>query len=65
MEMAQVRPKNRNFVPMKNMLIFVISLICFFTIGYAFAFGESSVGIIGGQSNYMGVYAANGLFHER
>jgi Amt family ammonium transporter len=46
-EAAQVRKKSRNFVVTKNMLIFVVSLICFFVIGYAFAFGDSSVGIIG------------------
>ena len=60
-----MRKKSRNFVVTKNMLIFVISLICFFIIGYAFAFGDSSVGILGAQSEYVGVFSANGLYHER
>jgi Amt family ammonium transporter len=59
LEAAQVRKKNRNFVATKNMMIFVISLIVFFIVGYAFAFGESSGGVIGAQSNYVGVYRAN------
>lgn len=46
-EQAQVRKKNREFVAIKNMLIFVISMISFFVIGYAMAFGGSTVGIIG------------------
>lgn len=46
-ESAQVRKKNREFVAIKNMLIFLVGLITFFVIGYAFAFGDSSVGIIG------------------
>lgn len=64
-ESAQVRKKNRGFVATKNMMIFVVSLICFFVIGYAFAFGNSSVGIVGAQSEYVGVYSSNGLYHER
>jgi ammonia channel protein AmtB len=64
-EMAQIRKKNRQFVIIKNMLIFVITLLCFFVIGYAFAFGESSVGIVGAQYNYVGVFSANGFYHER
>lgn len=46
-ERAQVRPKNREFVVIKNMLIFVITLITFFVVGYAIAFGGSTVGIVG------------------
>ena len=46
-ESAQVRKKNREFVAIKNMLVFLVGLITFFVIGYAFAFGDSSVGIIG------------------
>lgn len=60
-----MRKKNRQFVVIKNMLIFVITLICFFIIGYAFAFGGSSVGIVGAEGNYIGVFSANGLYHER
>lgn len=47
------------------MMVFVISLICFFVIGYAFAFGSTSSGNIGAQSEYVGVFSANGLYHER
>ncbi len=46
-EAAQVTKKSRNFVVTKNMLIFVVTLIIFFLVGYAFAFGGTSVGIIG------------------
>jgi Amt family ammonium transporter len=46
-ESAQVRKKNKNFVVTKNMLIVLVSLICFFVIGYAFAYGDSSAGILG------------------
>lgn len=47
LEMAQVRPKNQNFVASKNMLIFTVSLVTFFIIGYGIAFGMSSAGIVG------------------
>jgi ammonia channel protein AmtB len=47
------------------MLIFVISMISFFVIGYAMAFGGSTVGIIGAQSEWVGVFTPNGLYHER
>ena len=46
-ESAQVRKKNRNFVATKNMMIFIVTLVVFFVVGYPFAFGNSSVGIIG------------------
>ena len=49
----------------KNMLIFVISLLIFFVIGYALAFGGSTVGIIGAQSEWVGVFTPDGLYHER
>ena len=65
LEIAQVSPKNRNFVAKKNMMMVSISFIVFFIIGYAFAFGYSSAGIIGAQTNYVGVFAADHLFHER
>jgi ammonium transporter, Amt family len=64
-EQAQVRKKNRDFVVIKNMLIFVISMIVFFVIGYALAFGGSTVGIVGAQSEWVGVFTPNGLYHER
>jgi ammonium transporter, Amt family len=64
-ESAQVRKKNRGFVATKNMMVFVFTLIAFFVIGYAFAFGHSSVGIVGAQSEYVGVFSPNGLYHER
>ena len=47
LEAAQVRPKNRQFVVTKNMLIVTLSLIVFFILGYAFAFGFSAVGVVG------------------
>ncbi|TNV84072.1 hypothetical protein FGO68_gene17622 [Halteria grandinella] len=64
-EQAQVRKKNREFVAIKNMLIFVISMITFFVVGYALAFGNSTVGIVGAQSEWVGVFTPNGLYHER
>lgn len=64
-EQAQVRKKNREFVAIKNMLIFVISLITFFVVGYAIAFGGSTVGIVGAQSEWVGVFTPDGLYHER
>jgi ammonia channel protein AmtB len=47
-EAAQMRKKNRQFIAIKNMLIFVLTLLCFFIVGYGIAFGDSSVGIVGG-----------------
>ena len=49
----------------KNMIIFMTSMIVFFVIGYAFAFGGSTVGIIGAKSEWVGVFTPNGLYHER
>jgi Amt family ammonium transporter len=46
-ETAQVRKKNRKYVLYKNILVILISLVVFFVVGYAFAFGDSSGGIIG------------------
>jgi Amt family ammonium transporter len=43
----------------------LFSLLTFFIVGYAFAFGNNSGGVIGAQSEYAGVYSANELFHER
>lgn len=55
-EAAQVRAKSRNFVLTKNIIIFMLSLFIFYLVGYAFAFGNSSVGVIGAQTNYLGIY---------
>jgi ammonia channel protein AmtB len=55
-ESAQTRLKSRNFVVTKNILIITISCVIFFVIGYAFAFGGTSAGVVGAQSNYVGVY---------
>lgn len=49
-EVAQVRPKNRQFVVTKNMMIATLSVVIFFIIGYAFAFGYSSASIVGAQT---------------
>jgi ammonia channel protein AmtB len=42
-----VKAKNRTFVAKKNMMIVCLSFIVFFIVGYAFAFGNSSGGIVG------------------
>jgi ammonia channel protein AmtB len=47
------------------MLIFVISMISFFVVGYAMAFGGSTEGIVGALSEWVGVFTPNGLYHER
>ena len=47
------------------MMIFIVSFVTFFVLGYAFAFGNSSGGFIGAQTNYVGVFSADHLFHER
>lgn len=47
------------------MMVFIISLIVFFVVGYAFAFGGSSAGVIGAQTNYVGVFSSNNQYHER
>ena len=60
-----MRKKSRDFVVIKNMIIFMTSMIVFFVIGYAIAFGGSTVGIIGAQSEWVGVFTPNGLYHER
>ena len=46
-------------------MVILISLVSFFLLGYAFAFGNTSGGVIGLQSEYAGVYSSNGLYHER
>ncbi len=60
-----MRKKSRDFVVIKNMIIFMTSMIVFFVIGYAMAFRGSTVGIIGAQSEWVGVFTPNGLYHER
>ena len=65
LEISQVRKKSRTFVAKKNLMIFLFSFTVFFVIGYAFAYGGSNGGVIGGESNYVGVMMSNNLFHER
>lgn len=65
LESAQVRKKNRRHVVAKNLMVVLASLLTFFVLGYALAFGNSSGGVIGGQYDYVGVFAANELYHER
>ena len=65
LETAQVRKKNRNHVLTKNMMVILLSLLTFFILGYPFAFGNSSGSVIGAQSEYVGVYSTNELYHER
>jgi ammonia channel protein AmtB len=40
----------------KNLMIVLLSLLSFFILGYAVAFGSSSAGIVGGQSEYFGIF---------
>jgi hypothetical protein len=40
-------------------------MITFFVLGYAIAFGGTTVGIVGAQSEWVGVFTPNGLYHER
>ena len=65
MESAQVRKKNQRYVATKNLLIILVSLVSFYVLGYAFAFGKSTEGIFGAQYEYVGVFSTNGLYHER
>lgn len=46
-------------------MIVLLSLLSFFILGYAVAFGNSTAGIVGGQSDYIGVFQSNGVYHER
>jgi ammonium transporter, Amt family len=46
-ETAQVRKKNRRQVVTKNMMVILVTLFTYFVLGYAFAFGDSSGGVIG------------------
>jgi len=48
LEQAQIRRKNRRHIVIKNMMIILLSLLSFFVLGYAIAFGNSSGGVIGG-----------------
>ncbi len=65
LETAQVRKKNRKHVITKNLMVILLSLLTFFIIGYAFAFGNTSGGVIGARYEYAGVYSDNQLYHER
>jgi len=65
LEQAQIRGKNRRHIVVKNLMIVLLSLLSFFVLGYAFAFGDSTAGIVGGQSDYFGIFKSNGLYHER
>ena len=47
------------------MMVVLVTLFTYFVLGYAFAFGDSSGGVIGGQSEYVGVFSSNELYHER
>ena len=47
LESSQVRKKNRRHVLTKNMMVILVSLFTLFILGYAFAFGNSSSGVIG------------------
>jgi len=56
LEQAQIRRKNRRHIIVKNLMIVLLSLLSFFILGYAVAFGSSSAGIVGGQSEYFGIF---------
>ena len=47
------------------MILFTVSLITFFIIGFGIAFGSTSAGIVGGQGDYIGIYNNDGMFSER
>jgi hypothetical protein len=47
------------------MMIVAVAFLVFFIVGYAFAFGGYSAGVIGAHTNYVGVFAPDHLFHER
>ena len=64
-ETSQVRKKNRRQVVTKNMMVILVTLFTYFVLGYAFAFGDSTGGVIGAQYEYVGVFSKNELYHER
>jgi len=47
------------------MMVILVTLFTYFILGYAFAFGDSSGGVLGAQSEYVGVFSNNELYHER
>ena len=42
MELSQAGKKNRDFIVLKNMLILLVVLLCWFCVGFSIAFGTSS-----------------------
>jgi len=47
----------------KNMTIFTASLALFFLVGFGIAFGGISAGVVGGRSEFVGIYN-NGNYHS-
>ncbi len=47
LEAGLIRKKNTINVAVKNVTDLIIAILCFWTVGYAFMFGESSSGLIG------------------
>jgi ammonia channel protein AmtB len=41
MELSQAGKKNRDYIVLKNMIILLICLLCWFTVGFAIAFGTN------------------------
>ena len=42
MELSQAGKKNREYIVLKNMIILLVVLLCWFTCGFAIAFGTNS-----------------------
>lgn len=42
LELAQTQKKNRDFIVMKNLMVFILALVTWFSIGYAVAFGTDA-----------------------
>lgn len=47
LEAGLIRKKNTINVAVKNITDLIIAILCFWAVGYAFMFGESSSGLIG------------------
>jgi ammonia channel protein AmtB len=47
------------------MIIFTVSLITFFLVGFGIAFGGNSAGIVGGMNSFVGIYNSDGYYSER
>ena len=41
LELSQAGKKNRDYIVLKNMLLLLVVLLCWFTVGFAIAFGTN------------------------